>query len=103
MMSSFVRRLILMSNRSAAKAPQGKWPVESLERRRGASGVSPAIELGHDRVENPTKRNRDEVVNKRHRGGRAEIDLSECNLDQIDGQERRGATRPAAGDDERLG
>ena len=48
-------------------------------------------------------RQRDEVVDERHRRGVAEVDLAERDLDEIDREERRGAAGAAAGHDERLG
>src|SRR5258707_827003 len=56
----------------------------------------------HDRVEDPRQEQDDEEVDERHRGRRTEVELAECGLDQVDRQEGRRISGPAAGDDERL-
>ena len=61
------------------------------------------VDVGHDRVEHPAHRQDDQVVDERHGGRLAEIELAERELDEIDRQEGRRVAGPAAGEHERLG
>ena len=84
---------------TAARGPTDRRTAVSLIRRRSRVGV----DVGHDRVEHPADREDDEVVDERHGGRLAEVELAERELDEVDRQEGGRVAGPAAGEHERLG
>ena len=59
--------------------------------------------IGHHGVEDPAHDQDDQVVDQRQRGGLAEVELAERDLDQFDRNEGRRIAGAAAGHHERLG